>query len=449
MRDRLQPLFLLTLLSAGYLGVLNTWWFHDDWVFLADALGIAARPNQPVRILGYQAYWSLMVSLFGTSTWPYGLSRILIHVLTGAAVLRLSERLGFSRDRALVAAMAYVAAPIAFESLYWGTGAIELLGTLFTVLAVEKWFVGTHRSRLLACLMAAASIACKESGLFLPFFFAAVLIRRKQMRSRLFGIVCVVAAYAVLEARWVAGDVSPVATYTMNPAGIPASLAALGGLLVAPLPLQTTDWMAGGLVKSVGALLWIVWFGVGVRESRHGRPLLLACAAWALASLLPAATASGHLLPRYALAGLAPLLLAAASLVLPTTFRLDGRRAVVSAVLLAGLAWTTVAYHENARDVHGKPFNRLVLKEQFSRAACVGIGRIIEPGDRSVLFRVSAATLPAELTLLQEAVHKDLALRVLYGRDLDVLWVNGDVQGVKNALIIDVDGMNMKYGGRR
>lgn len=60
------------LLAAvvSYVTVTRTFWFHDDWYFLAHAAHLADLTKGGSRWVSYEGYWKLFFPVFGIETAP-------------------------------------------------------------------------------------------------------------------------------------------------------------------------------------------------------------------------------------------------------------------------------------------------------------------------------------------------------------------------------------------
>ena len=82
-RGRLEYALPIVLVGVlGYIAVVKTWFFHDDWVFLADAAGIAERDQSFVRIVSYDWYWRIFYPVFGLHQWGWALTRLVMHAVS-------------------------------------------------------------------------------------------------------------------------------------------------------------------------------------------------------------------------------------------------------------------------------------------------------------------------------------------------------------------------------
>lgn len=414
------PVVAVAILA--HLAVLRTWWFHDDWVFLADAAGIADRGGSLVRVVSYHWYWHLLYPLFGLATVPWAVTRLLMHAASSLLTARLAGHAGLDRHGQILAGLLFAASPAAFESLYWGTGAVELLGVLFSLAAVERWLAGAPRARWMALVLAALALGCKESGLLLPVVFAVDLLRRRTGRRALMAGVAVLAALGVAAVVLMLGDFATTSDYAVDPAGIPRNFLVYGSWLATPAVLlrDATLFAPAGLLT--GAVFWAAWGWYARREAVAGRPALLVCLVLAVAALVPATVLGDHAVPRY---GYGPFAALAVGLVL-VLYREGGpsRRTLVLLVPMFWLvAWSGVDYHRNARYPSGRAFHRLVFKERVSQYLCRQyIQAELVDGDRVVIVQ-DTSTNDEMIQVLREGGADDLALRFIVGPAASLEWV--------------------------
>jgi len=171
---------------VGFYRVTASWWFHDDWVFLADAAGIADRGSDVIRFVSYKLYWNMMYGIWGLNPIPYAVSRILVHIACGFLVVSIARRLKFSNGAQALAGVVFVSSPIAFESLYWGTGIVEQLGTVFGLAAVYAMLCHNRLGIGVAFVLCVLSVFSKESSFFVPFLWAYVAYRKLNDRWLVF-----------------------------------------------------------------------------------------------------------------------------------------------------------------------------------------------------------------------------------------------------------------------
>jgi hypothetical protein len=413
------PVILVAV--VGHLPVLHSWWLHDDWIFLADAAGVVDRGGGLVRPVAYLAYWRLLYPLFGLVPWPWAVTRLALHAGSALLVGRLAERAGLDRRGGTAAALLFAASPIAFESLVWGTGAVELLGGLLVLAALERWLAPAPRARTAALALAAAAVLTKEAGLLLAPVFAWDLARRRQLASPAGAGVAALAVLSMAAVVMVFRDLGAAPDYGVNPGEAPRNLLVFGSWLLTPGPLLQPGTLhtVTGLVT--GASAWALW-AVAVRLVRPGRRRAAAAAlALGLLGLVPVLVTGDHAVPRYLYFSYAGVCVTAALLVWPGRGP-DNRTLALLTVLMLAAAVGGTRYQLDARHPSGRPLHRLVFKEEMSRVACrtileAGVG----PGDR-VVFLADPATPKADRDLLRDVLGDDRAVRLLTGKETAAAW---------------------------
>lgn len=126
------------------------------------------------------ASFKLNFDLFGReAAWSFRAGNMLLHALSGLLIMSLFARLGLKRLEAMVLAMAWVAHPMACESVAWITERSNCLAVFFGLLglyAYVRWYsdwegvLGGAAGFLLAVLSKPAALG------FLPVFLAVDLL---------------------------------------------------------------------------------------------------------------------------------------------------------------------------------------------------------------------------------------------------------------------------------
>jgi len=448
MRRRLEyALPIVAVAVLGHLPVLRSWWFHDDWYFLADAAGLAARGPGLVRPVSYHLYWSVFWPLFGLTPWPWAVTRLALHAGASLLAARLAARGGLDRHGQLAAGLLFAAAPVAFESLAWGTGAVELLGTVFALAAVERWLAGTPRSRWTSLGLAALAVLSKEAGLLLAGFFAWDLARRRAWRSSLAVGTAALAVLGIWAAWLVARDFRTTADYAVDLGHAPRNLLVFGSWLLTPGPLlrETTLGTTAGLLT--GALAWGLWGGAVQATRPDRRAFAAGCLGLGILAILPAVITGDHAVPRYCYATFAAAAVGAALLLYPGRGPSRATVALLTVLLTAGALGGTL-YQTDARHPSGRPVHRLVFKEEVSRLACQAIVRAgIRPGER-VVFLKGPGTDDRQFALVREVLGEDRAVRLLTHPDVQVSWRESPAAGDRGAFVFLVNGAMLAAEGR-
>jgi len=434
------PVVLVAVL--GNLDTIWTWWFHDDWLFLADAAGIADRDTSWVRVVTYDWYWRLCYTLLGTVTWRWGLTRLAMHAASSLLTARLAGHAGLGRHGQILAGMLFAAAPVAFESLYWGTGAVELLGVLFTLAALERWLAGGPRARWTALALTALAIGSKEAGLLLPLVFAADLARQRAWRTPLWGGLVALVGLGVVAAMLMLGDFATTDDYAVNPRLVPRNFLVYGTWLLTPAVLLRDATLAKTTSMYLGVWVWLLWAWAARREAGRGRPALVVCLGLGVLSILPATVLGDHAVPRYLYGPTAAVAITFAYLV----FRERGpstRTLLLLVPLLILMTWTGVAFHRNARFASGRAFHRLVFKERVSHYLSTHFVRAgIGPQDR-VLIVQDPSTNENMKRILQDCMAGDLALKFVAGSGASLTWVQEVGPDDVGAFVFTTKGENL------
>ena len=440
-------LLLFVVAAVAHLRLVDTWWLHDDWVFLADAAGLADRGGAQARWLSYQFYWDVFFPLFGLNPVGWGITRLVLHFFSSVLVTRLGRLAGCGRSAALIAGIVFAASPVAFDSLYWGTGAVELLGTFWALWSLERWFSGGAVNRWIALGLAGLAIASKETGLFLPLFFAAHLAVERTRRWTLWGglsLLFALGAYSTVQIR---SDVAPLSEYALSLGDAPRNLLALGFWLVAPPPWQMgLEWMRPWALWT-GAGVWFVWVASAIVSYRSGSRIVALILSLTVLSLGPATLVGSHILPRYAYAGVAGLAICIGLLVRARKFSIPPGATVAVAVVATGLAWYSTNFVLNARHDGGRPVHRLVLKEELSKTTCNGIEKLKQHEFDHLVFYVDPEGDRKSADILKDALGGELGPRLILGKDVQVEWLDELGPEQAGALIVEVRGINLRTLG--
>ncbi len=427
-RERAAWLFIWVLAPlagiVAHLRVTGTWWFHDDWVFLADAAGIAARDDSPVRVLGYSWYWSLFYPLFGLKPLGWAVTRLLLHAGATLLVIRIAAHCGLTRPARYLAGLLWATSALAFEVLYWGTGAVELLSAFFAIAAIERWLAGGRWGPPLALLCGILSMLSKESGLLLPVLLAATLVWRRSRQPLAWTVVGLLAGFAVLTGRWIAGEVSTMPRYGLSLGSVATNFATLGAWLLTPGRYLHARYGGSAVLVVAGMIVWGGWLVYALARARRGSGLQLACWLAAVLVVAPSTPLSEHLVPRYAYAAAAPLAIALGALFFRRTEPLRLPAAVLLLALLTGAAWDGTAARIDGRWPTGRKYHHLALKEDVSRWAIEELKKApVPPGGRILIIRDADAD-PKLHELLYESLAGDLGPRLVLGADVEVDWVD-------------------------
>ena len=448
---RLLPIFapIFAVACLGYLRVLNTWWFHDDWYFLADAAGVVPRGETLVRFVSYQWYWRLFYPLFGLATLPWGLTRLIVHAGSGVLVARLAGRAGLNRTGQVLTGVLFVAWPTAFESLYWGTGMVELLGAMFTLWALERWFSAGSRNQILALVLGALAVCSKESGILLPAFFVFAMLRSREKRPAIWAGICGLVALGVWMGFLVAQDLQQATDYQLTLTEVPRNLLLLGYWLVVPSPLQRAGFDFSWAVLAIGALFWLGWLLTAWRGFRKGDLVPAVCLVGMALAVGPATSLGDHVGPRYVYLGSAFLVFGLVHLLVPRNLELPGPAVGLVTILITLGVWTSTSYHLDHRFLRGRPVHGLVAKSDLSERVCDGLRQLsLSPQERLVFF-LDQDVPPVNARLIQDTMGDDRAVRLLLGSGVDVEWVDSLGEVHIGAYVIAVHkGLKLEPMGR-
>lgn len=438
---------LLALILLAYAPVLHTWWFHDDWVFLANAAGIEPRGNSLVRWFSYQAYWKVFWPVFGLHTWAWALTRLALLFASAVLVGRVGRLVGQKRTEAALAALVLAASPVAFESMYWGTGAVELLWVFFTLWSAERWMRRGARNRWLALVLAAVAILCKEIAVFLVPLFAWDL-RRQGIRRP--GPWAAVGGLAVLGAAavWlIFRDVQGTGDYALSLAQLPRVFLVCGFWLIAPASHLGSVAEVSGLGVALGAGVWSLWGLMAYHRLQLDNPWPLVLLVAAVMMVLPVAILGDHAVPRYLLGPQAAFALFLLSFLRPAKLRESFRVVLMAALVLTVLAMTTVSYQQEARWPSGRARHRLVFKEEVARAAADRLQRLDLPPGGLLALRPAAGTDAGQVAVLKDAVGGSAGIRLMVGREVQVVWLEAGQPVPEEAILVDLVGANLVPSG--
>jgi len=439
---------LTAVVGLGYGLVFRTGWFHDDWFFLAEAAGLATRDTAAVRFITFDWYWRIFYSAFGLTVWPWALSRLVMHGAAAWLTARIGRHAGLTPNASLLAGLVFAAAPVAFESLYWGTGAVEIIGALFALAAVERWLAG-GRSRYWALLLTALAICSKESGLLLPVFFALTLHREGNKSALLWNSLLLLLAAGAGMAWLVTLDFRPDQAYDFSLTLVPRNLLVLGYWLAAPPSLMLANAHQSGWAWVTGGVLWLGFATGAVIAWRRNNPFYLACLITTVLSLAPATILADHVLPRYAYAAAAPVSLAVVAALFSRLKALPTAVVVFAAILLTAFTYGGTRYHLDARNNFGLPRHRLVVKAEIADKVVRGWALLDLTEFDQVVMVFEREVPQTERDLLVAALGDDRAIRLLKGPGVSVRWTDDLSLSPKSAYLIRVGpGFRLARVGR-
>ncbi|HOX24820.1 MAG TPA: hypothetical protein PLL30_03530 [Candidatus Krumholzibacteria bacterium] len=445
---------------ACRLPALGAWWNQDDWGLLGRAAGIAPQPAIPARWLTQTAYWRILWPVAGLDPAPYAFTRLGLHALAVAGLVRLAARLGLGRLQQWVAGLVLAASPLAFGPLYWAAGIQDLAAVTLMVWALERWLAPGRLARPAAAALAVGALAAKETVIGLPVLLAILLVRDSTARRDrtawllIAGMTLAAAAAAVLALR-------SFSTGPDDPYALAGPLAGLGRLLVYGwwliLPGPSYPTVLGLGMGLGGALVWLAWGGWGARRWRRGDrtpAFTLAGALLVLAPLLPLAR---HVAPDLAFP-VEPFGCLALAALVPGRWR--PRAVVVGALVAAAAAWGLFGMlaRLGLRDATGLPADPLVRRTAVSAEACRQLARWPVPAAGLVFVQPpltgATAAMAAELgenwvtgSVVYHGLGGTLGPRLVLGPEVPVVWANGLRETPEGAFVLlDAGGVIKPWG---
>jgi hypothetical protein len=298
-----RPIQISRRLLATVVAVVVTFWLalhvplidfpflSDDYVFLdlynrVDTLGQAPQFFRPLFAL---VFWAL--TRISSSTVPFHLTSLALHLASAYFVYRLSERLFGGNGQALVCFTAFLLNPLQLEAVLWVSGLQEALWAFFVLSALAIYTGAERLSRgrsVVTVLLVGLGLASKETAVCAVLLLPAaewVLFGAKRLRDvRLMYILLAgeMVAYFVIRSRFVELE----STYFVEP-----DRYFLKQFFTTPYRVFAQPWnisvadvpsiaMWAAATTAIGLLFWTI---VGRRQSRE-----LWCGAFIIiASTLP------------------------------------------------------------------------------------------------------------------------------------------------------------------
>lgn len=446
-RSALLDFVLIAFVAvAGHALVATTWWFQDDWHFLANALGIAPRGAGLARIVSYEVYWRIFVRMFGTSSIGWAATRLAMHLANALLVRALVTKVTGRPATGFLVGLLFAASPAAFECLYWASGAVDLLGVLFALLAFLLWWRRERRIGLEVVVAVVVAILCKETVLAVIALMVAFVARSRNATSRDVVALSIILAATAVALGALQQDMAESGDYALVISTIPRNLAIYGYWLIVPGPLMKSVAIHSASAVVVGSVFWVAWATIGFLLRLRGNPWPLAAGGVALLVLFPALLVGDHAVPRYVYAAVPAFMLAVVSscCALPAV---SVPTKVAMAMIAAVFAWTTTAYDVDARSPGGRPLHRYVAKREIASMALRTINRGMPPGTQKIALVVAARANKDEVSLLQDAIADDLAVRVVFGADLEVRWIARAEDSAPGEAVFLVEGMALRAIG--
>lgn len=435
------------VVCAGFGLVTTTWWFQDDWHFLANALGIAPRGTGLARFVSYELYWRALIGPLGTGAIGWAVTRLLIHWANALLVRAIAARLTGREASGFLAGLLFAASPLAFECLYWASGAVDLLGLFFVLLAVQLWLRSDRRITVPVILAAVAGVFSKESALaFLALLVYRAARDRRMPPRELAGVVAVLAAAAVA-VTGLQRHMAAAGDYDLSWASVPRNLAIYGYWLVAPPPLMKSVALHSATSVGIGLGVWAAWIAAGAVLARRGNALPAQAGLAAFAVLVPSLLVGDHAVPRYVYAASPAFVVALVACCGGFGLATPGRK-ILAALLAAMVAWTTAAYQVDARWPNGRPLHRYVAKREIAVNAVRTLRQAPGGTARRIAFVVPARADRGEVSLLRDAIADDLAVRVMFGAGSRAVWVDRPEDAPPGAEMYAVEGFALRALGR-
>lgn len=428
---------------AGFALVTTTWWFQDDWHFLANALGIAPRGAGLARYVSYELYWRAFAGLFGTGAIGWAVTRLVVHFANALLIRAIATRLTGHESTGFVAGLLFAATPLAFECLYWASGVVDLLGLAFALLAFFLWLRAGRRVTLAVAGSAAAGVFSKETALAFVAFLVFQAARDRRMTSREFVWVAALLVASAVAIASLQRDMTQAGDYGLALAAVPRNLAIFGYWLVVPAPLMKSVALHSATTIGVGAGVWSAWAVFGVVMHRRGNALPALAGIAAVGVLLPSMLVGDHAVPRYVYAA-SPAFCFALATAFGGLGAITPPRRIVIAFLATLTAWTIAAYQVDARWPSGRPLHRYVVKREISVMAIRAIRRVPAPRAREYTLVVAPRADRDEVGLLKDAIADDLAVKVMFGPTSRVRWVDRIEDGAPDAALFLVEGMTVR-----
>lgn len=360
--DWLLSISITGLFLAIYFQILGRGFFHDDWTFLARAVGYLPAHGVLTRPVSFDLYWRVMDYGFGMNPIAYTLSRILIYSLTGFVIAAIVYQLKKDRLQALLSQAVFLISPLAFEPLFWASGVVDLLAILGLAVAVYGLVRRGEAGWVLYFVGGVVCLGSKEVGWWLPACGFLVWYR---LGDRRFLVPSVSLAIMAIVGFWttfkgLGGDYS----WTMS--AVPWGLVRSGSWLLPRTDDLLFVWNAGRQTIIASIIVWASWAAWIIYKWKQGDLLPLVIFVMGILSVVPAIGLYGHFVPRYIL----PLqACVAVTIGLSLSSKLPYRRCLV-------LGCIVILFLMSQRCVHGlleksypsgRKVHRLVAKEMLAK----------------------------------------------------------------------------------
>ncbi len=168
---------VVTYLPGLRVGFFNGWWYLE-WVSSMDLPRYLIQFFDPRNVTqGYRPvqglYVLLQYTLFRFNSDGWLLIQLLLHAANGILLFAIVGRLGKNWRLAFIAALVFVASPVASLAVFWHA-VVDPLSAFFYLLTILLWtrYLETRRARDWALAFGAFAFALfsKEIAVFLPLF---------------------------------------------------------------------------------------------------------------------------------------------------------------------------------------------------------------------------------------------------------------------------------------
>jgi hypothetical protein len=458
--DRAAPWLAALAALLGRLPALGAYWNQDDWGLLGRAAGLEGVTGSAVRWLPRVAYWDLMWPLAGLDPVPYAWTRLVLHAVAAAGVVRLGQRLGLTSLQALLAGLIMAATPLAFTALYWAAGIQDLLAVAAAAWALAFWCSPDARRTAAAVLLALVAVLSKETLVGLPVVMLAVVLLglRRGRRPVDLALVAVVAAGSALSITLALQGFAtgPGDPYALGDAALMLRhLLVYGWWLLQPGPSFSIDLHLA--MALVGGALWLGWLLWAALAWRRGRRAVAVSWLGALATIAPLLPLSRHVAPDLAYPVEIFGCMALASLV---PRRIGPWPWLVGALVVAALAWGFLGMEGrlNLRDQRGVHVDPVVRRTAVSWHAARQLPRLpigeaglilVQPPLTRQTARM-AADLGESWVTGSDTYHAlagTLGPRLLLDDRVPVAWTNGLRYVPEKAMVLfDAGGTLAPWG---
>lgn len=430
--------------------MLDSFWFHDDWFFLSNAAGITQLEKGGSRWLSYVGYWKLLYPLFGLNTLLWAATRLLLHAGSSWFVVRIGKQSGLGNHGSYVAGLLFAGASVAFESVYWGTGAIELMGVFFSLVAIDQWLRGHWKNILVATLAGIIAINSKEIGFLLPVLFLANMAKNDKARNRVSWIsVTVLVIAATISGLLLFENLDGSSEYSLALSSIPQNFLILGFWLFAPPAFQTGNEIGIPWALGAGAVVWVSWVSLALWDWRkRGGMVPLVSLVICILAMVPVLPLDTHIVPRYDYGPVAAAVIGLTYFMKDWLNSLRFRWFFLASIIVVILTFGSTHYRINSRFPNGRPVHRLVVKEEISRKICGGLKQLPLEKNDTLVFFLEPTGNKTEEKYLREALGDELGPQVLLGNGIRVKWVSELSKEDEGSFVVSVDGMDLKPMGR-